>query len=137
MGAEIVVEHGYMVAGLRAGLQRLHGARITTDMVTVTGTENFLMAAVLADGETVLENAAQEPEIPDLAEMLIAMGARIEGHGTSRIASRAWSGCTAASTTSWPTASRPAPSSARWPRPAATCCCAMRAPTTWRRSSKN
>jgi UDP-N-acetylglucosamine 1-carboxyvinyltransferase len=54
-------------------------------MVTVTGTENFLMAATLAEGETVLENAAQEPEIPDLAEMLIAMGAKIEGHGTSRI----------------------------------------------------
>jgi UDP-N-acetylglucosamine 1-carboxyvinyltransferase len=54
-------------------------------MVTVTGTENFLMAACLAEGETVLENAAQEPEIPDLAEMLIAMGAKIEGHGTSRI----------------------------------------------------
>jgi UDP-N-acetylglucosamine 1-carboxyvinyltransferase len=85
MGAEIVVEHGYMVAQLPAGLQRLKGARITTDMVTVTGTENFLMAAALADGETVLENAAQEPEIPDLAEMLIAMGAQIEGHGTSKI----------------------------------------------------
>ncbi|MEP7282844.1 MAG: UDP-N-acetylglucosamine 1-carboxyvinyltransferase, partial [Rubrivivax sp.] len=56
-----------------------------TDMVTVTGTENLLMAATLADGETVLENAAQEPEIPDLAELLIAMGARIEGHGSSRI----------------------------------------------------
>ncbi len=81
MGAEIVVEHGYIVA--RAA--RLKGARITTDMVTVTGTENLLMAAALAEGETVLENAAQEPEIPDLAEMLIAMGARIEGHGTSRI----------------------------------------------------
>jgi UDP-N-acetylglucosamine 1-carboxyvinyltransferase len=54
-------------------------------MVTVTGTENFLMAAALAEGETVLENAAQEPEIPDLAEMLIKMGAKIEGHGTSRI----------------------------------------------------
>jgi UDP-N-acetylglucosamine 1-carboxyvinyltransferase len=54
-------------------------------MVTVTGTENFLMAATLAEGETILENAAQEPEIPDLAEMLIAMGAKIEGHGTSRI----------------------------------------------------
>jgi len=81
MGADIVVEHGDIVA--RA--ERLKGARITTDMVTVTGTENLLMAATLADGETVLENAAQEPEIPDLAEMLIAMGARIEGHGTSRI----------------------------------------------------
>ncbi|MDE2297889.1 MAG: UDP-N-acetylglucosamine 1-carboxyvinyltransferase, partial [Burkholderiales bacterium] len=81
MGAEITVEHGYIVA--RAA--RLKGARITTDMVTVTGTENLLMAATLAEGETVLENAAQEPEIPDLAEMLIGMGAKIEGHGTSRI----------------------------------------------------
>jgi len=81
MGADIVVEHGYIIAKTR----RLKGARITTDMVTVTGTENLLMAATLAEGETVLENAAQEPEIPDLAEMLIAMGAKIEGHGTSRI----------------------------------------------------
>lgn len=85
MGAEIVVEHGYMVASIADGRRRLRGARITTDMVTVTGTENFLMAAALADGETVLENAAQEPEITDLAEMLIEMGAKIEGHGTSRI----------------------------------------------------
>ena len=81
MGAEITVEHGYIIA--RA--TRLKGARIATDMVTVTGTENFLMAAALADGETLLENAAQEPEITDLAEMLIAMGAQIEGHGSSRI----------------------------------------------------
>jgi UDP-N-acetylglucosamine 1-carboxyvinyltransferase len=85
MGADIVVEHGYMIAKLKPGLKRLQGARITTDMVTVTGTENFLMAAALAQGETILENAAQEPEIPDLAEMLIRMGAKIEGHGTSRI----------------------------------------------------
>ncbi|MEO7108226.1 MAG: UDP-N-acetylglucosamine 1-carboxyvinyltransferase [Rhodoferax sp.] len=85
MGAEIVVEHGYMLAKLPKGRSRLQGARITTDMVTVTGTENFLMAAVLAEGETILENAAQEPEILDLAEMLISMGAKIEGHGTSRI----------------------------------------------------
>jgi UDP-N-acetylglucosamine 1-carboxyvinyltransferase len=85
MGADIKVEHGYMVARLAPGLTRLRGARIATDMVTVTGTENFLMAACLADGETILENAAQEPEIPDLAEMLIAMGARIQGHGSSRI----------------------------------------------------
>ena len=85
MGAEIVVEHGYMIAKLPAGWTRLKGARITTDMVTVTGTENFMMAAALAEGETVLENAAQEPEISDLAEMLIAMGAKIEGHGTCRI----------------------------------------------------
>ncbi len=81
LGAEVTVEHGYIVARAR----QLKGARITTDMVTVTGTENLLMAATLAEGETVLENAAQEPEIPDLAEMLIAMGARIEGHGTGRI----------------------------------------------------
>jgi UDP-N-acetylglucosamine 1-carboxyvinyltransferase len=81
MGAEISVEHGYIVAKTT----RLRGARITTDMVTVTGTENLMMAATLADGETVLENAAQEPEIVDLAELLMAMGARIEGHGTSRI----------------------------------------------------
>ncbi|MBP8205472.1 MAG: UDP-N-acetylglucosamine 1-carboxyvinyltransferase [Simplicispira sp.] len=85
MGAHIVVEHGYMIARLPEGWTRLKGARITTDMVTVTGTENLLMAATLAEGETVLENAAQEPEITDLAEMLIKMGARIEGHGTSRI----------------------------------------------------
>ncbi len=81
MGAQITVEHGYIIAKA----ERLKGVRITTDMVTVTGTENLLMAATLADGETVLENAAQEPEIPDLAEMLIGMGAKIEGHGTSRI----------------------------------------------------
>jgi UDP-N-acetylglucosamine 1-carboxyvinyltransferase len=81
MGAEITVEHGYILARAK----RLKGARITTDMVTVTGTENLLMAATLADGETVLENAAQEPEVLDLAEMLIGMGARIEGHGTSKI----------------------------------------------------
>ncbi len=82
MGAQITVEHGYILAKAPQGLK---GARITTDMVTVTGTENLLMAATLADGETVLENAAREPEIPDLAELLIAMGARIEGQGTSQI----------------------------------------------------
>jgi UDP-N-acetylglucosamine 1-carboxyvinyltransferase len=89
MGAEIRVEHGYILAKLPAGPNgergRLKGANITTDMVTVTGTENFLMAASLAEGETILENAAQEPEIGDLAEMLIKMGAKIEGHGSSRI----------------------------------------------------
>jgi UDP-N-acetylglucosamine 1-carboxyvinyltransferase len=81
MGADIVMEHGYIVAKAK----RLKGARITTDMITVTGTENLLMAATLAEGETVLENAAQEPEIPDLAELLISMGARIEGHGSAKI----------------------------------------------------
>ena len=89
MGANITVEHGYMLAKVPTGANgqrgRLKGAHITTDMVTVTGTENFLMAATLAEGETILENAAQEPEIGDLAEMLIAMGAKIEGHGTRRI----------------------------------------------------
>jgi UDP-N-acetylglucosamine 1-carboxyvinyltransferase len=81
MGAEIHVEHGYILAKAA----RLRGTSITTDMITVTGTENLLMAATLAEGETVLENAAQEPEVGDLAELLIAMGARIEGHGSSRI----------------------------------------------------
>ena len=81
MGAEIRVEHGNIVATVK----QLRGARIMTDMVTVTGTENLLMAAALAQGETLLENAAQEPEVVDLAELLIAMGAKIEGHGTSRI----------------------------------------------------
>lgn len=85
MGAEIAIEHGDIIASLPAGVTRLKGTRITTDMVTVTGTENLLMAAVLAEGETILANAAQEPEIVDLAEMLIAMGAKIEGHGTGRI----------------------------------------------------
>jgi UDP-N-acetylglucosamine 1-carboxyvinyltransferase len=81
MGAEITLEHGYILAKV----QRLQGARIRTDMVTVTGTENLLMAACLARGETVLENAAQEPEVVDLAELLIAMGAKIEGHGSAQI----------------------------------------------------
>ena len=84
MGAQITVEHGYMIAKLPPGQSRLRGARISTDMITVTGTENLLMAATLAEGETVLQNAAQEPEVTDLAEMLIKMGAKIEGHGTSR-----------------------------------------------------
>ncbi len=81
MGADIRVEHGYILAKA----QRLRGAPITTDMVTVTGTENLMMAATLADGETVLENAAQEPEVADLARLLIAMGADIDGHDTGRI----------------------------------------------------
>lgn len=81
MGAEIHVEQGYV----HAAVKRLKGARIVTDMVTVTGTENLMMAAVLADGETVIENAAREPEVVDLANCLIAMGARISGAGTDRI----------------------------------------------------
>lgn len=81
MGADIELEHGFVVATA----SRLKGATIRTDMVTVTGTENLLMAAVLAEGETILENAAKEPEIVDLAELLIKMGAKISGHGTERI----------------------------------------------------
>jgi UDP-N-acetylglucosamine 1-carboxyvinyltransferase len=85
MGAIISVEHGYIMASLPEGQSRLKGNRITTDMVTVTGCENLMMAACLAEGVTVLENAAQEPEVVDLAEMLIKMGAKITGHGTSKI----------------------------------------------------
>lgn len=81
MGAHIRIEHGFVVAEAR----RLRGASILTDMVTVTGTENLMMAAALAEGRTVLENAACEPEVVDLAHMLVAMGAHIEGHGTDRI----------------------------------------------------
>jgi UDP-N-acetylglucosamine 1-carboxyvinyltransferase len=81
MGAAITIEHGYMLA--RA--DRLRGARICMDLVTVTGTENLMMAATLADGVTVIENAAREPEIVDLAECLNAMGARIRGAGTDVI----------------------------------------------------
>ncbi len=81
MGAEIDVEGGY----IRARAKRLKGARLFMDMVTVTGTENLMMAAVLADGTSVLENAAREPEVVDLAECLISMGAKISGHGTDTI----------------------------------------------------
>jgi UDP-N-acetylglucosamine 1-carboxyvinyltransferase len=81
MGADITVEHGYMNASAR----RLRGARIVMDMVTVTGTENLMMAATLAEGTTVLENAAREPEVVDLANCLGAMGAKIEGAGTGVI----------------------------------------------------
>ena len=83
MGAEVHVEAGYIHAKAPAG--GLKGARICTDMVTVTGTENLMMAATLAQGETILENAACEPEVVDLADCLIAMGAKIEGAGTDRI----------------------------------------------------
>jgi UDP-N-acetylglucosamine 1-carboxyvinyltransferase len=81
MGAEVSIEEGY----IHARAKRLKGARIFMDTVTVTGTENLMMAASLADGETVLENAAREPEVVDLARCLIAMGARIRGHGTDEI----------------------------------------------------
>ena len=81
LGADIVIENGYV----EARASRLKGARITTDLVTVTGTENLMMAAALAEGVTVLENAAREPEVADLARLLTAMGARVEGAGTERI----------------------------------------------------
>ncbi len=81
LGAEIAIENGYVIA--RAS--RLKATRITTDLVTVTGTENLMMAAALAEGTTVIENAACEPEVVDLAALLTAMGARIQGAGTARI----------------------------------------------------
>ncbi len=81
MGAEVTVEAGYV----HAKAKRLKGARICTDMVTVTGTENLMMAAVLADGETIIENAAREPEVVDLANCLVSMGAQISGAGTDVI----------------------------------------------------
>ena len=81
MGAEISIEHGY----IHARAKRLKGARIVMDMVTVTGTENLLMAAVLADGVTTLVNSAREPEVTDLADCLVKMGAKIEGIGTDTL----------------------------------------------------
>jgi UDP-N-acetylglucosamine 1-carboxyvinyltransferase len=81
MGAVITQDHGY----LEAKTDRLKGAHIVFDKITVTGTEDILMAAVLADGETLLENCAREPEVTDLAALLTAMGAKIEGAGTSQI----------------------------------------------------
>lgn len=81
MGAEVEIDHGYM----NAKVGKLKGCRIVTDMVTVTGTENIMMAAVLADGVTVIENAAREPEVVDLADCLNAMGAKVTGAGTPQI----------------------------------------------------
>jgi UDP-N-acetylglucosamine 1-carboxyvinyltransferase len=81
LGADISIDNGY----IRARADRLRGARLVLDTVTVTGTENLMMAAVLARGETLIENAAREPEIVDLAEFLIRMGARVEGAGTATI----------------------------------------------------
>ena len=81
MGATITIEAGY----IHATAKKLHGARIFMDTVTVTGTENLMMAAALAEGRTLLENAAREPEVVDLAECLIRMGAKINGHGTDTI----------------------------------------------------
>jgi UDP-N-acetylglucosamine 1-carboxyvinyltransferase len=84
MGAEISTEHGYVAASVPQG-RRLPGGQVTFEKITVTGTENILMAAVLADGETCIENAALEPEVTDLIELLTKMGARIDGAGTSSL----------------------------------------------------
>ncbi|WP_288106411.1 UDP-N-acetylglucosamine 1-carboxyvinyltransferase [Limnobacter sp.] len=81
MGADIRIEKGY----IHAKATRLKGARLVTDMVTVTGTENLMMAACLADGQTIIENAAREPEVVDLANMLVKMGAKIQGIGTDTL----------------------------------------------------
>jgi len=81
MGADIHIENGY----IKARASRLRGARLVLETVTVTGTENLMMAATLAEGETILENAAREPEVVDLANFLISMGAKIKGAGTDTI----------------------------------------------------
>src|SRR5690606_7607488 len=81
MGAEVRTEHGYV----EAIAERLHGAEIVFDRITHTGTENLMMAAVLAEGRSTLRNAACEPEVADLADLLNAMGARVEGAGTPTI----------------------------------------------------
>ncbi len=85
MGAGIQIRKGFIVAKIADGQQRLQGNAILTDMITVTGTENLLMAACLAEGTTVLENAAREPEVSDLAELLVKMGAKISGIGTDHL----------------------------------------------------
>ena len=85
MGASIKIEGGYIQAETPAPEHRLQGASILTDMITVTGTENLLMAATLANGTTILENAAREPEVGDLAELLVKMGAKISGIGSDRL----------------------------------------------------
>jgi UDP-N-acetylglucosamine 1-carboxyvinyltransferase len=85
LGADVYVEHGILHAYVRGGKQRLQGGRVYLDFPSVGATENVLMAATLAEGETVIENAAREPEIVDLANFCIAMGAKIQGAGTGRI----------------------------------------------------
>ena len=105
MGAQISTDHGYVEAKAPGG--RLHGADIVFEKITVTGTENLLMAATLAEGETHLHNAAREPEVTDLAELLIAMGRRHRRHGHRyACAYAAFSGCMARRTQLFPTASR-------------------------------
>ena len=85
MGATIKIKSGYIQAETKPATDRLKGASILTDMITVTGTENLLMAATLASGTTILENAAREPEVGDLAELLVKMGAKISGIGSDRL----------------------------------------------------
>ena len=109
MGADVVVEEGF----IKARADRLKGAHIVFDTVTVTGTENLLMAAVLADGETVLENAAREPEVTDLANFLIGMGAKIDGAGSSTIVVQGVDRLGGTTIRSCRIESRPAPTSSR------------------------
>ncbi len=130
MGADITIEGGY----IRARAARLKGARLVLDTVTVTGTENLMMAATLADGETVLENAAREPEVVDLANFLIAMGAKIHGAGTDKIVIEGVrAACTARPTRCCRIASRAAPIWSPAPSPAATCASRTRARIIWMR----
>jgi hypothetical protein len=130
MGAEFKFAHGY----LEATAERLHGAHITFDFPSVGATENLVTAAVLADGVTVIDNAAREPEIIDLCNFLVKMGARIEGIGTSTWVTgcRARSPARRAPTRRCPTASRPPPTSPRAPLPGASSICSTRSPSTWR-----
>jgi len=116
MGASITQEHGY----LEARAKRLRGAHLVFDRITVTGTEDLLMAAVLAEGETLMENCAREPEVADLAALLATMGARIEGAAHPPFACRASAACAARAIASTPTALKPAHSSWQAPSPAVT-----------------
>jgi len=111
LGAKIVQEHGY----IEARAQKLKGARYSFDKITVTGTEDILMAAVLAEGETILENCAREPEVVDLAALLVKMGATSRAREPLPSASKVWTSFTARVTASSPTASRPQPSSSPEP----------------------
>ena len=110
MGAEITIEHGYVKAK-----GRLKGTRVTMDVVTVGGTENLLMAATLAEGTTILENCAIEPEVVDLAECLVKMGAKISGIGTATMTIEGVKELHGCNTASFPTVSKPVPSSAPSP----------------------
>ena len=131
MGAIITQEHGY----LEARAERLHGAHIVFDKITVTGTEDLLMAAVLAEGETALENCAREPEVTDLAALLTAMGAKIEGAGTATIRVQGVTSLHGARTASIPTASRPEHFSSPAPSPAETSSSPTAIRRTWAPSS--